>query len=448
LRLKPDYAEVHANLGNALSDQDSLEEAENSYRLALQYRPDCAEAFYNLGILFAKRGKVLEAIGYYRQAVALKPTYLDAHVNLGNALRLIGRMDEALASFQHALQLEPNCASAHWNRSIVLLARGDFIQGWPEYEWRWAQHKFARRHLPQPLWDGSDLNGKTILLHAEQGLGDTLHFLRYIPLVQRRGGHVVAECQPQLLSLLSGNVPVNLVARGSALPVFDVQAPLLSLPGIFRTGISTVPADIPYIHATPKLVEHWQHQMCCVRSAECGVDNGTSDNAPRTAHSAQVLRVGIAWQGNPGNPLDRHRSIPLACFARLAALPTVRLFSLQKGAGTEQLAAAPFAVTDYGRRFDEATGTLMDSAAIMINLDLVICSDTVVPHLAGALGIPVWIALALAPDWRWLLNREDSPWHPTIRLFRQRRFGDWDDVFDRITAELKRATDETRMKHG
>jgi tetratricopeptide (TPR) repeat protein len=425
LRLRPDFAEVHANLGNVLADQEKLVEAENSYRQALHLRPDYAEAHYNLALLFAKSGKTYDAIAAYQQALSLKPDYVEAHVNLGNALRLTGQMDEALASFGEALRRNPNSPSAHWNRALVLLSRGNFDEGWPEYEWRWAQHSFARRHFAQPLWDGSDLSGKTIFLYAEQGLGDTLHFIRYAPLVKQRGGKVIVECQPQLLQLLSEFPGVEcLVAHGSPLPQFDIQAPLLSIPGILHTTLGTIPSSIPYFHADAKLIERWRREL----------------------ESRDRFRIGIAWQGNAANPGDSHRSIPLAHFAILARIPGVRLISLQKGPGTQQLnsIAESIPVLDLASRLDETSGAFMDTAAVMMNLDLVITSDTAVAHLAGALGVPVWVALAFASDWRWLLQREDSPWYPTMRLFRQVRFGDWRDVFERIAEVLVNLTQKAR----
>jgi tetratricopeptide (TPR) repeat protein len=423
LRLKPDFAEVHANLGNVLADLDQLVDAESCYLQALHLRPNYAEAHYNLALLFAKSGKTYDAIAAYQQALSLKPDYVEARVNLGNAFRLTGQMDEALSSFGDALRRSPNFPSAHWNRSLVLLARGNFDEGWPEYEWRWAQHSFARRHFAQPRWDGSDLSGRTIFLYAEQGLGDTMHFMRYIPLVKQRGGKVIVECQPQLLQLLTEFPGVEcFVAHGSPLPQFDVQAPLLSLPGILYTTLSAIPSSIPYLHADARLVE------------QCG----------RELESRDGFRIGIAWQGNPANPGDSHRSIPLAQFAILAKIPGVRLISLQKGPGTQQLGSIgeSFSVLDLATRIDETSGAFMDTAAVMMHLDLVITSDTAVAHLAGALGVPVWVALALAPDWRWLLQREDSPWYPTMRLFRQARFGDWKDVLERIAEAVRHLTQQ------
>ena len=293
---------------------------------------------------------------------------------------------------------------------------GRFEQGWPGYEWRWKCKEFGS--LPPfhpPLWDGSPLDGRTILVHAEQGLGDTLQFIRYAPLVHQRGGRVILVCQPPLIGLLTRSPGVErLVAQGEALPDYDVHVPLMSLPGLLGTTLESVPADVPYLDAEPQLVEAWRHRL----------------------GSYPGFKVGIVWQGNPKFRLDRRRSIPLAQFAPLARVPGVHLFSLQKGPGAEQLAAVTdrFPVTDLGRRLDD----FMDTAAVLKNLDLVISVDTAIAHLAGALGIPVWVALPFVPDWRWLMDREDSPWYPTMRLFRQARPGQWEDVFQRIAEALQR----------
>jgi tetratricopeptide (TPR) repeat protein len=463
LHFRPDYPEALTDLGNVLAEEDKLDEAVHCYRQALRVSPVLVKGHYNLGTVLGKQDKFEEEIGHYREALRLQPDHAEAHVNLGNALRQLGRMDEAKASLDKALRLKPDDPLAHWNRAVVLLLRGEFDLGWPEYEWRWAQHSFARRNFQQPLWDGSDLAGRTILLHAEQGLGDTIHFIRYAPLVKLRGGTVIVECQPPLLRLLTEFPGIDqLLPRGSQLPAFDVRAPLLSLPGIFQSNFASIPATVPYLHADAQLVKLWRRNMSEVRSPMSDVKTTScSDIGHRTSDFGRAFRIGIAWQGDPTNPAQRHRSIPLAHYAPLTQVPGVELISLQKGPGTEQLSAVNcrlsdnrhltthnYSVRDLGERLDEAAGAFMDTAAVMMNLDLVISSDTAVAHLAGALGIPVWLPLPLIPDWRWLLQREDSPWYPTMRIFRQTRHGHWSDVFDRMADELNRATDETRIKHG
>jgi hypothetical protein len=270
------------------------------------------------------------------------------------------------------------------------------------------------------LWQGEPLAGKTILLHAEQGLGDTIQFIRYAPIVKQHGATVIVECQKPLLGLLQGCPGVDqLVGQGDAIAGFDVHAPLLSVPGILKTTVETVPARIPYLFPKPALVEHWRTRLIQLGG----------------------FKIGIAWQGNPRYPNDRFRSIPLRCFAPLAQVPAVRLISLQKGPGAEQLAEVRnlFPIADLAGELDQQSGPFVDTAAVMKNLDLVITSDTAAAHLAGALGAAVWVALPSAPDWRWSLDRCDSPWYPTMRLFRQRDWGNWQDVFEEIEQALPAA---------
>ena len=409
--------------------------------------------------MLGRQDKFEEEIGHYLEALRLQPDYAEAHINMGNALRQLGRMDEAAASLEKALRLKPHDPLAHWNRAVVLLLRGDFDQGWPEYEWRWAQHPAARRDFQKPRWDGSNLAGRTILLHAEQGLGDTIHFIRYVPQVKQRGATVVVECQPPLVHLLARFRGFDvLVGRGSPLPAFDVQIPLLSLPAIFRTQPASITAIVPYLRASPALVKQWQGTLSefdyqCPPSDDI---NPAGDTGHRTPDAGPPFRVGIAWQGDPTNPAQRHRSMALDHFAPLAQVPGVQLLSLQKGPGTEQLqnfgqrtGEIKFPLAhDFGCNLDNTSGAFMDTAAIMMNLDLMISSDTAVAHLAGALGIPVWLAIPFVPDWRWLLQREDTPWYPTMRLFRQERHGEWPGVFERMSEQLKRITAERPKKKG
>jgi Glycosyltransferase family 9 (heptosyltransferase) len=266
------------------------------------------------------------------------------------------------------------------------------------------------------MWDGSNLEDRAILLYAEQGLGDTLQFLRYAPFVKKRGGKVIVECQPHMLRLLERSPGVDQwVSHGGPLPEFHMRAPLPSLPGIFHTELATIPRQVPYVFADPNLVSHWR--------AELEGQGG--------------YKVGIAWQGNPAYRDDRQRSISLTHFAKLAEIQGIRLISLQKGHGTDQLRTIDFEVLNLCDRLDESSGAFMDTAAVMKNLDLVITSDTAIPHLAGALGVPVWTLLNMVPDWRWLQERRDSPWYPSMRLFRQSRYGDWQSVFEQVAAKLR-----------
>jgi Tfp pilus assembly protein PilF len=413
LRLAPALVEARNNLGVALQALGSTEAALECFRDAIRLRPDFADAYSNLGNALQEQGNLDDAIACYRQAIQRQPDYLDAHNNLGNALRGQRRFSEALASYNEALRIKPDQPYVHLSRALLWLQTGDFERGWVEYEWRLKCKDFAIPAFPRPMWDGSFLDGQTILVYGDHGLGDTLQFIRYAPLVRDRGGRIVAAVRKPLARIAASCPGMEQVfSDGEQLPDFAVFVPAMSLPRIFHTTVATVPGRVPYLAADDELVKRWTEEVRC----------------------EQGFRIGIAWQGNPSYPRDRQRSFRLSRFESLAMLPGVRLYSLQKGFGSEQIAesAGCFSVIDLGNRIDD----FADSAAIMRNLDLVITADTSLAHLAGAIGTCVWVALPFDADWRWQLEREDSPWYPTMRLFRQRRPGDWDEVFERIRAEL------------
>jgi tetratricopeptide (TPR) repeat protein len=416
LQLRPDYAAAHNNLAVVLEKQHQLDDAVAHYREALRLTPDLAPAHNNLGVAYDRQGKLDDAEACYRRALQLQPEFADAHNNLGNVFRERLQFVDAEQCFRRAVQIRPDYADAHLNHAMVALLHADFTSGWPEYEWRLRRSEVTPRTFRAPGWDGSPLHGRAILLHAEQGLGDTLQFIRYAPLVKERGGQVIVECQPALLDVLATCPGIDLLlASGQPLPAFDVQAPLLSLPGLFGTTLASLPADVPYLSADSARLAHWRRELS----------------------RFQGFKIGIVWQGSLVHRGDRQRSVPLTQFASLGRLEGVHLFSLQVGPGCEQLTALGdrFPITDIGIRFDPAS--FADAAAAVKSLDLVISVDTALAHLAGALAVPVWIALPFSPDWRWLLHREDSPWYPTLRLFRQRRLGDWEDVFDRLTEAVR-----------
>jgi tetratricopeptide (TPR) repeat protein len=415
LRVNPDHADAHNNLGNALFAQRQLREAAECYRQVLRLNPKHANVHNNLGVVLRDQGQLAEAVLCFRQAMSTDNRNVDAHINLAVIFDMLGQRDEAMEQYEQALRINPHHEITLWNRSLLRLQKGDFEGGWPDYEYRWAQLKKMPRVFDEPRWDGSPLEGKTILVHAEQGLGDTLQFVRYVPLVQKRGGKTLYECPPALQGLLANFPGVEqLVLAGAPLPPFDVQVPLLSLPLIFRTTLSSIPANVSSLHVDTSRLAYWRRELERVGG----------------------FKVGIVWQGNPNNPGDARRSLPLAHFEALARVEEVKLLSLQVGAGTEQLAAAPFPVTDLGTRFNR--DSLDDLAAVLKNVDLVITVETAAAHLAGALEIPVWNLLAYNPCWRWLLDRLDSPWYPTMRLFRQSRLGEWGDVFADVAAALHR----------
>ncbi len=380
LRERPDHFISHYNLGVALMDLGRLEEAAASFRQALLGNPNHADAYNNLGIVLKDLGRLEEAAASCRRALQLDPRNTNAHTTLGITLTELAKMDEAAASFGRTLELQPDNVSARFCLCLIRLSKGDFLPAWPDYEYRWQLPGAVKSHTDKPLWDGGSLHGKTILLHAEQGFGDTIHFIRYAPLVKARGGTVLVECQPHLLGLLGRMAGIDQVFPDNvSAPPFDVQAPLMSLPGIFRTTMDAIPAHIPYLRADPKLVVHWREEIA--RAAR--------------RQLADSFKIGIAWQGRLTRKGDRFRSMPLKHFAALAQVPNVQLYSLQVGPGAKQLDTAPFPVTDLGSRFH--LNSLDDLAAALMNLDLVVTVDTAIAHLAGALGVRTWVALHIAP---------------------------------------------------
>jgi tetratricopeptide (TPR) repeat protein len=409
LAIDPNFVQAHNNLGAVYQDQKQFDEALVHYRRALELNPKSPEALANLGATLQMQGNFEEAIGYHRRALEQDPNHHRAHYSMAAAFHAQHRFDEALASYAEAIRIRPEFAEAHYNRSFVWLTRGEFAQGWRDYDWRFKCKDYKGRKFEAPRWDGSPLEGRTLLVHAEQGLGDTLHFIRYAPLAARQGGQVYVEVQPALVPLLKSSGFAGIIPGGSPLPRFDVHASLLSLPGVLGTTLETIPATVPYLAPDPKLLKAWRGRLDAIRG----------------------FKVGIVWQGNTAYTFDHLRSIPLAELAPLAEVEGVRLVSLQKNAGAEQLSAleGQFTVVDLGSTLDTDAGAFMDTAAVMCNLDLVITSDTAAAHLAGALGVPVWVALSAAPEWRWMHDRDDSPWYPTMRLFRQPALGDWPAVF-------------------
>jgi Flp pilus assembly protein TadD len=414
LQLDAGYAEAHYNLGNALRELARPEDALVSYDRACALRPDWPAAHCNRGLALAARGHEALAEAAYRRALALRPDYAEAHNNLGLCLELQGRLEEAMAQFDRALDLVPDFASAHANRAQLRLLQGDFRAGWAEYEWRWRLPGVSLAPVAVPRWDGTPLAGRTILVRAEQGFGDTVQFIRLAPLLKDAGARVVLECQPTLARLLASAPGIDaVVARGAELPRCDVQIPLASLPnavGLF--DLASLPPRVPYLFAQPERVERWRNAL-----------------AP-----SEGFKVGIVWKGNPRHPQDSHRSIPFERMAALATVPGVELFGLQVG---ERAPEAPW-LRDLTGGPEQPPLEFEETAAIVANLDLVVSCDTAMVHLAGALGRPVWIALPRVPDFRWLLDREDSPWYPTARLFRQTSLDDWEELFARIAAALAR----------
>jgi tetratricopeptide (TPR) repeat protein len=408
LRLQRNSAEAAQVMGHVLSDLGRPEEALGAYRDALRHKPDLPDLYNNMGLVLRQADRLEEAVVALRQAVKRAPRDAQAQGNLGGVLKELGRPVEALECYRAALRLQPDDPVLHLNLGIALLLAGQFDAGWEEYEWRFRAGAARVPPCTQPCWNGEDLTGRTLLIRAEQGIGDTIQFCRYVTMAAARGP-VALEVPPGLRRVLR-DLPARIIDAGGVLPMFDLWCPLLSLPRLF--GMQA-PAP-PYLTADADRVAVWRERI-----------------------GAHGRRIGIAWQGNPDSAAERGRSIPLREFAPLAQVPGVRLISLQKHHGLEQLAGVPdgLRIETLGDDFDAGPDAFIDTAAVMQCLDMVITSDTSVAHLAGALGRPVWVGLQHVPDWRWLLEGEDCLWYPTMRLFRQTRRGDWGGIFARM-AEL------------
>ncbi len=417
IELQPTNAEAHFAFANLCREHQQDAEAISLYRRAIELNPKHAEACSNLGVVLKNHDMLPEALACFRHAIELQPQNVELQFNMACIVNEQGELAAATELFDCVLAKQPTHAEARFNRALLSLQHGDFDRGWPEFEWRWRTEQLRPREFTQPRWNGEPLNGKTILLYAEQGLGDTFQFIRYAALVKRLGGTVLVECfksQKKILSSYQGCD--QLLAEGDELPPFDLQAPLLSLPGIFKTNIATMPAEVPYLFADPTLVKQWRQRLASIAG----------------------FRIGINWRGRPGRGNFRKRDIFLPWFEKLAAVPSVKLISLQQGIGKDDLLdhhTVPPIIALEGD-VDNAHGPFMDTAAIMMNLDLVVTSDTSIAHLAGALGVPVWLALPFTAEWRWFLDRSDSPWYPTMKLFRQRAWRDWQSVFEAMQAEL------------
>jgi tetratricopeptide (TPR) repeat protein len=415
LAAAPRFAPAHAALGSIHAASRDYAAAEAAFRRALALAPTLVDAQINLGSALFCQGRLEEAEAAQRRALVLHPNHVHALKNLAAALRALGNYDEALAAYRQATVVAPNFAEAHRDEALLLLLSGQFEEGWPKYEWRLRASTRGVAPIQGPRWNGERRAGGTILLRAEQGIGDTVQFLRYVPLVAQRCDRVLLHL-PASLARLRGealSAAAGVSTLTGPLPDFDCHAALLSLPGIFATTLDSIPARVPYLSAPPDSIENWRRDLA-------------GDGR---------LRVGIVWAGNPDHENDHHRSMPFAHFLPLFADSQVHFCSLQVGErAADMRAVQDGAVTDLSARL----GDFAETAGAIEAMDLVICVDTAVAHLAGALGKPAWLLLPHVPDWRWLLNRDDSPWYPSMRLFRQARRGDWGEVIGRIEGELRR----------
>jgi tetratricopeptide (TPR) repeat protein len=414
IALRFDYADAHNSLGVLLAPNDP-EEALACFHHALKAQPNYADAHNNIGNALQMLGRHEEARASYMQALAIKPDHADAHNNLGMALRDLNRHEEAIGCFEIAQAIKPDHVDAHLNEGLVRLALGDYASGWTKYAWRHLTPSFSqgKKRPLQPLWLGQwNISGSTILLHGEQGLGDTIQFSRYVPQVAKLGGNVILAVQRPLAALMAGLEGASVVrGQGDSIPPFDCYCPLPSLPLAFRTIVETIPADVPYLSAPPDLIAKWQ---------------------PVLQALGRPL-IGMMWAQSPVN---RRRSIPLRFLLSLFELRGFQFVALQKEVpdGDAPLLPATGMMTFLGERQLDLTGV----AAIISMLDLLITIDTSIAHLAGALGKPVWVLLPFSADWRWLRYRSDSPWYPTARLFRQSSPGDWASVVAQVKNELRR----------
>lgn len=457
IAVKPEYTDAHCNLGLVLQEKGEIEKAIESWKKAIQAMPTHFDAWFNMGNVLKEKGDFDEAIHCFQKASALKPEFsgsynnmgnifraqkkfekalfcykkalqMDpdnaaAHNNMGNAFQDLGKIEMAIKSFEQALKLRPEHAETHFNRSLALLVKGDLLSGFKAYEWRFKKSDWKSVYPVSqkiPRWDGSFFSGKRLLVHHEQGHGDNLQFIRYLPMVKARGGTVVFESSKPLLRLFKTFSGVDELLEwpkaSKSYETFDYHIPLLSLPGIFETSLNSIPQTVPYLQANSRDAESWRARL-----------------------ENEGLRVGIVWAGNRKHKNDHNRSCSLKHFLPLSDIPGVRLYGLQKD-------MAHIDRVLIQRVLDKSLGEYLkdfaDTAGVLQNLDLLISVDTSVAHLAGAMGKPVWLLLPFAPDWRWLLRREDSPWYPTMRLFRQQTPGDWTSVIGHLVGELRALKDK------
>lgn len=419
VHFKPDFPQVYNNMGNAFQDQGDSEAAISCYQQALDLKPDDADAHYNLGKTLYDQSRYHDAIACYQKALQISPGFYKACNNLAKIYQDIRRIEKAAHFYRKALELRPDYAEAHFNLATLNLLTGNFKAGWIGYEWRFKRRDWQKTYpyrYDRLRWNGGSFVGKKLYVHSEQGFGDTIQFIRYLPLVKARGGTVIFETMRPLLELFKNFPGIDeLVAPstdGQPAVACDLSIPLLSLPSVFGTTINTIPSDTPYLFADSFKTRSWQNRL-----------------------SIPGFRVGLVWAGKPTHGNDRARSLRLEDCDLLMDIPGVRFYGLQKGTAARQAPklAAKMNLINLGEQLNDFT----DTAGVIANLDLVISVDTAVAHLAGAMGKPVWVLLPFVPDWRWFLDRKDSPWYPTMRLFRQEKHGDWMAVMRRVRKEVQ-----------
>ncbi|NOX34927.1 MAG: tetratricopeptide repeat protein [Deltaproteobacteria bacterium] len=427
--LNPDNPSCYLNMGNLVHAEGKFEESMEWYEKAIIFNyADNKKAHNNIGVALTRLGRLDEAIEKLKKAIEMDPQYFEAHNNIGETYKYLGMYEKALESCEMAIHLSPDFVPARWNRSMLFLLKGMFRQGWNEYEWRWKREQTPKRKIDAgERWEGQPFHGKTLFVYEEQGMGDTIQFMRYLPFVQKLGGSVIFEVVPPLVRLVEQfkgfdrlwvgqkNVDTRPVDR------FDYHFPLLSLPGLFNTTLENIPGENPYLYADGELVRIWKARI----------------------RSENDFKIGIVWAGHPEHTNDPNRSVSLSAFSALKEVGGLKLISLQKEKYEKWTDVDPKEIFD--RDLGEEISDFADTAAIIENLDLVISVDTAIVHLAGALGKEVWTLLPFSPDWRWMIDREDSPWYPAMRLFRQPAPGDWSSVFKKVGKNLlKRLKQKTQ----
>lgn len=429
-KIAPDNIDAHLQLSKTYMDTGAYEQALDHAHQAYQLQPSNIHTLLNLGHIHNKQGTLDEAVQWYIKALELNADFANAHYNLGYTLRIMKKPHEALKHLLRALALQPNYIDSHIALAQTYWGLKDYDKAWKEYEWRWKLLGVDPYAMEAPLWNGCDLHGKTILLYCEQGLGDTIQFIRYAKMVKEKGAHIICKIQKPLISLLASYPYVDKYVtnmeeiKGTHI---DYQSPLLNLPGTFKTNDETIPAQIPYLKADAKLVSLWKPIL---RSLSSG---------------GQAFKIGLCWHVDPEHELDKSpwskRNVHASMFASLAQIPRLSFYSLQKINGEDQLKNLPenFVVHTFGYNFDESHGRFMDTAAVIANLDLIITVDTSIAHIAGALGKKVWMLLPYSPDPRWYDEGDKTKWYPSMRLFRQPKPYDWQAVIKEVFEEVKKA---------
>ena len=417
ISLQPVHAKGHFNMGNALRDQLKLDEAIEYYNKSILLKPNYYEAYNNMGVALKDQDKLEEAIEAFKKCISLKPKYAEAFNSLGICFQRQDKLDEAIEAYNACILLKPDYASAYYNSSFIYSLKGDLRKGLELYEWRLKKKdikvRLPRNHL---IWDGIEsIKGKKFFVYEEQGLGDVIQFCRYLLLLKKKGAEVTFRVKKKMHSLLKTlDEDIIFVDSDPDQNNINFETPLMSLPYLFKTNINTIPSKNSYLSADHKKVKSWCKRL-------------TKD----------IFKVGICWQGSKSK-IDFGRSFPLTLFKDISKLPNIELISLHKGEGENQIKDIDFELITLGDDFDAGENAFEDTAAIMMNCDLIITSDTATAHLAGTLGRPTWVALKKVPDWRWMLDRTDSPWYPNMRLYRQKDLGDWNHVFKIMKKDLVR----------